>query len=431
MHRKADSSERKGAVAPFVAILSVVLLAMVAFAVDIGWVVLTNNHLQNAADAAALAGSDALMDGYLNYSLAGTDDKKREVVKIYFTEARDKAKAFAKYNAAGGVKDLTLRDQDIEFGFMDAKYNYSSLGTYNSFFKSGDDDEDDGGSSHVTKLPSQFPNTIKIVVRRDGNANGSLSLFFARVIGSSEVNLTATASATAMGVDMNSVPTGIGMLPMTYDVHAWDNFVKTGKDPDGKTSTAYNGFPHLQVYPSVKDTGNFGQLSLDGAHSGASETSNWIHNGVSAADVKSLQSLNLIPLSNGVNKCDWIGNPGFKASTVMDVNEYTAKGLSSGEGKIFALPLFEPYQQGTNSGKGGGKKSSSTSYEAGTGNGSHYYYNIVRFVGIRITSDYRDNRVIMVQPAAFIDPFATPSGPAGTQTGTPPITTFTTPRLTR
>jgi hypothetical protein len=141
----------------------------------------------------------------------------------------------------------------------------------------------------------------------------------------------------------------------------------------------------------------------------------WIHNGLGEADLGALTSKGLIPLSShDPTKWDWVGNPGFRAKTVMDVNLYA--------GEVYILPLFKPHSDG-----------SKTEYEAGTGNGSHYYYNIVEFVGIQITSDYKDNKRIMVQPAPYVDVnlvFQGGSQPPTVSSGTV-TTTFTAPKLSR
>lgn len=52
-------SSRSGAILVLTAVLMVVLIGMVAFGVDLGYVVLTRTQLQTAADAAALAGAGA------------------------------------------------------------------------------------------------------------------------------------------------------------------------------------------------------------------------------------------------------------------------------------------------------------------------------------------------------------------------------------
>src|SRR3954464_340982 len=52
--------ERRGAVVVFAAVLIVVLLAMIAFALDMGYIVLVRTQLQTAADSAALAGASVV-----------------------------------------------------------------------------------------------------------------------------------------------------------------------------------------------------------------------------------------------------------------------------------------------------------------------------------------------------------------------------------
>jgi Flp pilus assembly protein TadG len=389
---KNQALRRRGAIAPLTGFLLVFLVGMVAFAVDTGWIVVVRTELQAAADAAALAGADPLMDAYVQYQMASSSNQPT-ILSNAMSSAKTKAKNFASYNGAGGVSSLTLLDSDIEFGYTDGSGNYTA---YNS------------------KAPV-FPNTIRVTMRRDSSANGTLSLFFASVIGNSSTNVTAKAAATVMGGSIdNFTNTGlnVGMLPVTYDVNSWNNFIKTGLWPDGTSQTDSNGVPILQVYPSVKDSGNFGQLTLDDSHAGDSTERGWVDNGMAPSDFAALQAANLIPLSaHNANSWDWLGDTGFKASLVMDINSYV--------GKSFLLPLFTPYNADSNN------------YQAGTGNGSHYNYNIVQFVGVKIV-DGGGNRQILIQPAAVSDPSAVFSGnpaPAGS-TGTV-MTTFTYARLSQ
>src|SRR5207248_5530722 len=57
---RRTQSPRTGAVVPMVAVLIVLILAMVAFAVDIGYICVVQKEMQNAADSAALAGASQL-----------------------------------------------------------------------------------------------------------------------------------------------------------------------------------------------------------------------------------------------------------------------------------------------------------------------------------------------------------------------------------
>ena len=53
---------------------------MIAFAVDMGWMTHTQNQLQSAADAAALAGAGQLADGFASYYLPGQTNARKQVI---------------------------------------------------------------------------------------------------------------------------------------------------------------------------------------------------------------------------------------------------------------------------------------------------------------------------------------------------------------
>jgi Flp pilus assembly protein TadG len=376
------------------ALLSMIIFGMVAFAVDIGWIAVAQSELQNAADAAAFAGANPLMNGYVQYNLATTNSAKNTILTNTLASAQAKAIEYASYNAAGGVSSLVLASGDIEFGFMDASNNYTPQPTFTG-----------------------FPNTIKVVMRRDGQANKSLPLFFGPVLGNNTTNLKTTASATIFTGTIDSFAQSkinSGMLPVTYDVNHWNNFLQTGQGPDGSALTDANGLPELPVYPSLKFPGNFGQLSLNDSNVGASTEQGWVDNGMSSADIKALTSNSLIPLSshNPIG-WDWQGATGFKASLVSTINSHTSQS--------YLMPLFTP------------ANASQANYAAGQGQGSNYFYNIVQFVGVQIMPSPSNNGQVIVQPAAVIDPNAifnqSTVVPAGNTSQL--VTTFTAPKLTR
>jgi hypothetical protein len=392
----SSKTHRRGAVAPLVALLLVFLLGMVAFGVDIGWMVLTESELKNAADAAALAGVKSLMDGYVEYYLPNrTAAQQATSLSTAETNARNAAIQYASYHTAGGVKNLVLNASDIEFGFTDGS------GSYSTTF-------------------SGFPNTIKVTMRRDSSANGALNLFFGPVLGTSTRNLSASAAATMYGGVFSSLKTTLlgtaKVLPLTYDVNAWNTFMSTGLDPDGNANT-YNGYPAIQVYPSIKSPGNFGLLSLDGSHAGESYSSGWVTNGLSQSDMNGLVANNLIPLTSRANDWNWVGNTGMKNSLVSTIESYA--------GSTFLMPLFQPYNNGT---------PNASNYTAGTGQGSNYYFNPVAWVGVTVVP--APHGTVWVQPGAYLDPnvvFASggsvPVGTGGT-TSTYNIV-FAAPKLTQ
>jgi Flp pilus assembly protein TadG len=340
------------------------LLAMIAVAVDLGYLVQVKTELQSTADSAALAGVQELQTPYLRWNLPGAP--KDSIRSAAISSAKAKARTYGTYNTAGAVS-ITLLDADIEVGFLDENGNYNPNPPTNV-----------------------FPNSVRVLARRDGQSNGAVSLFFAPVIGTSNVELQARARATMYTGRIDSLArNGFngGVLPMTYDVNHWNNFFQTGEDPDGKTYIADNGAPQLRVYPSIKFTGNFGELSLDDVHAGTSEIREWINNGITQTDINDLISRDLVPLSgHDPAKWDWLGNPGFRASSVQEVNQF--------QGETYLLPLFKPVN------------SDPKNYQGGVGGGSDFNWNIVRFVPVMIMPPDRENREIYVQPSGHVDPTA-------------------------
>jgi Flp pilus assembly protein TadG len=407
-------THRKGAVAPLIALLLIPLLAMAAFAVDIGWIVLAQSDLQSAADAAALAGAQQLIgqetlnsstglyslaNGFSDYYAPGVTAAQQLVVfNTATTAAKTTAKNFASYHSAGKVASLVLNDSDIEFGYTDNSGNYTASPAY-----------------------SGFPNTIKVVLRLDGQANGALPLFFGPLLGTSTENVAVTASATIYGGTINGFninPSVVSrILPMTYDINQWNGFLQTGVGPDRVLDVGSNGVPQLPVYPSIKFVGNFGLLSLDQMNDGASTTVGWIDNGVSSTDLQQEINTNLLPLSShNPNSWDWKGSPGLTTDSIH--------ALSYRVGDVYIIPLFKPANPGV---------PDPTTYAAGVNTGTSYSYDIVQFAAVRIS--YVDNSTVKVQPAAAIDPNAVltnlaPAAPPPANSSSL-VTTFSTPKLTQ
>src|SRR5437870_10814734 len=173
MNLHQPKTQRRGAIVPLFAILLIPILGMLAFSIDAGWMVLVRTDLQNAADAAALAGAEKLQELYVQYNMPG-----QPLQSSVLATARGNAtgspmataEKFSSYNKAGNV-NLTVLDQDVHFGFTDAQGNFTS--PY-----------------------AGFPNTIEVTVRRDDQANSPLGLFFGGVLGMSKINLQAKARAT-------------------------------------------------------------------------------------------------------------------------------------------------------------------------------------------------------------------------------------------
>src|SRR5262249_30684068 len=151
--------KRRGSVVVMTLFLSMALLAMMAFSIDIGYSVAVKSELQNAADAAALAAAQQLQTYFVNYYIPGPTERQT----IYNNTTTDAATSsapippaqrFAAYNQAGNVS-VSVPTADITFSYYD------------------------GTTFSSPSYPNYFPNTVNVTTRRDSTANGPLGLFFA------------------------------------------------------------------------------------------------------------------------------------------------------------------------------------------------------------------------------------------------------------
>ncbi len=155
--RNSRVSHRTGAITILAAVLMVVVLAVVVFAVDLGYIRLVQAELQNSADAGALAAAYALPAPSSHDAVAAAQD-------------------FASQNhSRGGDPTLLVADADVEPGTWDVK-------------------------THVF-TPVADPadaNTVRVTVHRCQASGNPAKLFFARVLGHDSVDVAAVAVATRL-----------------------------------------------------------------------------------------------------------------------------------------------------------------------------------------------------------------------------------------
>lgn len=362
MIRRIDAiGIRRGAIAPLMAILIVFVLGMVAFAVDMGYIVLARAEAQKAADAAALAAVGKLADRL--QSAPFVDGQPRQT-QDDLNAARAEAKLFAQRNKVGSEAP-DVKDAEIEFGYMSDPYNQ-------------------GSNLDTTGWPTRPYNAARVTVNRDkDHTGGPLKLFFAAVFGRSTTDITATATTVmAMGtakVKGNSGNRRGGLLPFTYQVDDWNAFInanKTGSvDVPGRSSITvsdnYNvnneGTPpsnvtsgsdnklETKLFPDRTTSGNFGTINFTTSKSGNSTSV--------------LRDL----IQNGPATSDWADLPGIlKATSGSPVNVNGDPGISAGMESavesIIGQPRILPL------------------YKTVTGTGNNTFYSIVGFVPITIVA---------------------------------------------
>ncbi|HTQ40118.1 MAG TPA: TadG family pilus assembly protein [Pirellulales bacterium] len=144
----AASHARSGIITVLAAFLMVMMLGMVAFAVDVGYMMVTQTQLQAAADSAAMAAAANMSSTQSTMTAA--------------------AQQYAAYHKAAGAP-VSLASSDVLYGTWNS--------TARTFTSSG-----------------TTSNAVKVTVRRD-NSTGANGTFFGRIFGLTSFNIPVSAIA--------------------------------------------------------------------------------------------------------------------------------------------------------------------------------------------------------------------------------------------
>lgn len=200
--------QRKGGVAVVAAVLLIMLLGIVAFAVDLGYIATTKTSMQAATDAACLSGGTELINGM------GLTPVSPDWV---MTSARAIAKEYAARHPNGDVTSSYLDEaRDVRFGW--AVFNYESM----NWDKTWDEEIPGVGGYNLIGV------TLRRNVVNSSNDDRPLPLIFAKVLGRSLSNLETTASAVIMPA--NGVRFGEGdnettdLLPFVVRELLWEKY---------------------------------------------------------------------------------------------------------------------------------------------------------------------------------------------------------------
>ncbi len=213
-HASARHARRRGVVSVWVALLGLFLIGMMGLAIEIGWSMLTAHKLQNAADAAALAGAQKLRSS--------------------FEEIRLAAMTIAASNHAGGA-DVLLYDNPTNDPNGDI-----AIGNFNR-------------STRVFTPSRVSVMAVRVVARRDaGSRSGQLPLFFGPVFGIGHANVRRDAIA------MMSGGTGAGIICL-HETDKWTFRISGDVVLDVNDTTTYSGQGNIQV-----NSENWDALKFDG-----------------------------------------------------------------------------------------------------------------------------------------------------------------------
>jgi hypothetical protein len=362
MTRRNRRRRRKGNVLVLTAVMLVAMFALLAFAVDLGYLHVARTQLQRTADAAAIAATWELVDeGSLAYNAATWQAE---------ANARETASEYAALNPV--LRHVpSLGQDDVDVGYMA--------------------DPSDPNSQMISGGASR-PNVVKVRVRRTSDQNGEVPLFFARILGIDQAATQAEATAAVLynvrGFRTPSSGENLGVLPFALDLDTWNGLL-AGIGGDnwkwdaelGQVVPGADGILEVNLYPQGTGApGNRGTVDIGSNNNSTADIARQILHGASPQDLAYLGG-KLELNENG--KLFLNGDTGISAGVKDE--------LASIIGKPRIVPVFSQVQ----------------------GPGNNAQYTIVQFVGVRILdvklTGKMSTKRVTIQPANVVTRGAIPS----------------------
>lgn len=295
--------QRRGAIAVLAALMLVVVFAMVAFAVDVGYLVLARCEAQRTADAAAMAAAWELVN----------DDFYVGEVEDNHDAARVSAIQYAQLNKFGNATPT-----------LDGNWTNSSSGDIVMGRLTNPSDP----LSNLALGNSENYNAVRIKIRRTSRKNGEVPFFFANVLGVTSAAITAEATAAFMndisGFRVTETSGNSSLMPFVIHEDTWDDYLRhPGRFSDGysynESSDSVNsggdGKPEIRMFAQGPPgnsgnngnsgqlaPGNFGTVDIGNVNNSAPDLLRQIREGPSMADLNVHGGeLSLDPVTNTVN----------------------------------------------------------------------------------------------------------------------------------
>jgi Flp pilus assembly protein TadG len=368
MNSRRYRRNRKGTVLVLTAFLMIVMMAILAFAVDLGYMQLVDVQMQRTADAAALAAAWDLIDENRLISPSDPIDLAQN--------ARDTAATYAGLNRVC-TTGPSLAVDDVLAGHV-----------ANPFV----------ADAQMTLDTPSLNNAVWVRVRRTEDQNGAIPLFFARALGFH----STTGQAEATAVFINSIagfqaPSDpeqrCQILPFTLDEATWDLWPTVFDDDWGwneETEQVYSGsdgIPEINLYPQgTGSSGNRGTVDIGGYDNSTTDICRQILEGISSQDFQEHGAALVInyEAADGAG-LQLNGDTGISAAVKEELH------LKVGEKRI--IPIFSDV----------------------VNPGENATYRITQWLGIRImevklTGPYHKKR-LMIQPANVCQVGALPAPP--------------------
>ncbi|WP_230954413.1 pilus assembly protein TadG-related protein [Burkholderia cepacia] len=284
---------QKGAVAITVAFLLSILLGFAALALDVGYLFVVRNELQNAADAAALAGAPCIYPRVQCSNQTATAPD--------WATAQAQTVASVSLNKSSN-KTLTGYATDVSYGYWDVTGSVKGLQTT------------------TPPSPAVGKPAVQVVVTRSGTKNGGgVPSFLARLWGFQSV--PESAMAVAVISDPGNVGTGaifpVAITKCMFDQY-WDS--TTGK-PKVATSTT----PPGSGQPNQIVGQPYTFYVTSSYHAGPCEAGQWTTFDTTANDVPTVRNL----IASGNPDPAAVGSPSGVCSTPDDTCTYIQPGTKT------------------------------------------------------------------------------------------------------
>ena len=355
--------QRRGNVLVLTVFMMTAIFALLACAVDLGYIEVVQTELQRTADSAAIAAAWELID---EQALCGYGD-------TWLTEqnARNTATEYAILNRVLR-QSMGLAQEDIAVGYLANPSDPASPMCFDGMHPA---------------------NAVWVRVRKTADQNGEVPLFFARVLGTNQAACQAEATAAILnnicGFRAPSNGENLEMLPLALDQDTW-NALLAGSGTDdwtwnaelGEVQSGPDGILEANLFPQATGApGNFGTVDIGNDNNSTADIARQILHGVTADDLAHHGgSLELD--ENGELQLN--GDTGISAGVKDE--------LETIKGKPRIMPVFNDV----------------------TGPGNNAQYTVVDFAGIRIlevklTGKMSSKRVI-IQPANVLTHGGIPGG---------------------
>jgi hypothetical protein len=263
---KPRKTKRRGAIAVLATVFIAVLLGLIAFAVDLGFLTVARTELQRTADAAALAGGGTLL----------SEDRLKGTTYVQNVLARTRA-TVADYCRMNPVLkaiptiDTSIGSQDLIIGRFAAP------------------------DSVVPAASDAEANAILVRVRR-----ADIPTFFGRIFGAGAGQSSAYAIATfrdgIVGFRAPKDGQTTSLMPFAVQIDAWRAAVASGADnynvnPEtGAVSSGADGLKEMVMFPDRETghgvtPGNFGTVDVGSSSNSNADLKRQVQEGVSASDL--------------------------------------------------------------------------------------------------------------------------------------------------